>query len=65
MQNLQINTLPSSALKRNGLQDQQFLECGAISYIRKCWKNAIWSNTPFAIPVKPTKKLPAIVSKKR
>lgn len=60
-----MKILPSSALKRNGLQDQNFLECGAISYIRKSWKDAMWSNAPFAIPIKPMKKLPAIVSKKR
>ncbi|XP_052759012.1 uncharacterized protein LOC113518547 isoform X2 [Galleria mellonella] len=58
------NPLPSSALKRNGLQDQKFSESGSgISYIRKCWHNAIWSYQPIAIPVRPTKKLPAIVKK--
>ncbi|XP_069359404.1 uncharacterized protein [Maniola hyperantus] len=60
-----VNPLPSSALKRNGLQDQQFLESSGISHIRKCWRNATWSDTPFILPVKPMKKLPSIVSKKR
>ncbi|XP_045770698.1 uncharacterized protein LOC123871130 [Maniola jurtina] len=60
---LPVNPLPSSALKRNGLQDQQFLESSGISYIRKCWRNATWSDSPFILPVKPMKKLPSIVRK--
>ncbi|CAH2102358.1 unnamed protein product [Euphydryas editha] len=62
---LPVNPLPSSAFKRNGIQDQNFLECGAISYIRKSWKSATWSDVSFALPIKPMKKLPVIVSKKR
>ncbi|CAK1540133.1 unnamed protein product [Leptosia nina] len=50
--------MPSSALKRNGLQDQKFIESGGIAYIRKCWRNAQWSDYPFAFAVKAAKKLP-------
>ncbi|XP_064074371.1 uncharacterized protein LOC113402050 isoform X3 [Vanessa tameamea] len=60
-----VNPMPSSAFKRNGIQDQNFRESGGISYIRKSWESATWSYYPFAIPVKPMKKLSATVSKKR
>ncbi|CAH4031260.1 unnamed protein product [Pieris brassicae] len=59
----EVNPMPSSALKRNGLQDQKFIESGGIAYVRKCWRNAQWSDYPFAFAVKPAKKLPVKVQK--
>ncbi|XP_022822051.1 sperm mitochondrial-associated cysteine-rich protein-like isoform X4 [Spodoptera litura] len=55
-----VNPLPSSALKRNGIQDHKYNECGSISYIRKCWHKAICSDYPIMIPVKLPKKCAAI-----
>ncbi|XP_072937783.1 uncharacterized protein [Epargyreus clarus] len=59
-----VNPIPSSAFKRNGIQDHKYLESGGVSYIRKCWHYATRSDYPFALPVQPMKKLPAIVAKK-
>ncbi|XP_073958413.1 uncharacterized protein isoform X4 [Choristoneura fumiferana] len=57
--------LPSSALKRNGLQDQDF-KSGGVAFIRKCWHDAWCGDYPRAIPIKPMKKLPVkVVFKKR
>ncbi|OWR41900.1 hypothetical protein KGM_203779 [Danaus plexippus plexippus] len=54
---LPVYPIPSSALKRNGLQDYHFNESGGVGYIRKCWTKAMWADAPFAIPIKPMKKL--------
>lgn len=61
---LQVHPLPSSALKRNGLQDQNPVESGGISYIRKCWHEALCTDYPVCLPVKPPKKISALPANK-
>ncbi|CAG9135210.1 unnamed protein product [Plutella xylostella] len=50
-----VHCLPSSALKRNGIQDHLYRSNGAISYVRACWRFPICSDRPLCVT--PQRKL--------
>lgn len=56
--------MPSSALKRNGIQDHKYTESGGVDYLCQMPNTSLWSDKPFYMPIKPLKRIANTVTLK-